>query len=207
MRKIEHQVINGVEYKKCSKCGEWKPLSEFYKCKTSWDNLQSKCKGCDSQHKSQCYQDNKDEILANGKQYYLENKVKILERSKQHYIINKEKKLEYGKHRRNTEYGYAYQVRYDNLKADKKRGWCAVLPSNYPTVEDYIKLLSQPDHYDGKQYSFTEMGVDRIDNNKPHTIDNIVPCSTKNNVKRHTMNYEVFKELLENENNINKNSK
>ena len=45
-------------------------------------------------------------------------------------------------------------------------------------------FLQLPDFYDGKQYHFTEMGIDRIDNSKPHTLDNIVPCSTKNNKKR-----------------------
>jgi DNA-binding CsgD family transcriptional regulator len=35
--------------KPCSKCGEWKPLTEFYKRKISKDRLEGLCKAC-SQH-------------------------------------------------------------------------------------------------------------------------------------------------------------
>lgn len=50
------------ETKKCSKCGEVKPLSEFHKFKHSKDGLKPRCKPCNifdankyaSEHKEEC---------------------------------------------------------------------------------------------------------------------------------------------------------
>lgn len=189
-----------MDTKECKKCGETLPLSEFYKNKKCNDGLSSWCKKCMKENSKQHYQENKKEIIENIKQNYQKNKKKILEYhkqyaknnkekiseySKQYYQINKENVLKYYKNFRSTLIGYCYSIRNENISEDKKYGRIGEeLPNNYPTIEDYINLLQQPDFYDGKQYNFNEMGLDRIDNNKPHTIDNVVPCSTVNNRKR-----------------------
>lgn len=40
------QQIKAVEEKKCSKCGETKPISEFLPRKVSKDGYRGQCKGC-----------------------------------------------------------------------------------------------------------------------------------------------------------------
>lgn len=41
--------------KKCSKCGEHKAVSEFYKDKTKADGLRCSCKGCQGAHQKKAY--------------------------------------------------------------------------------------------------------------------------------------------------------
>lgn len=153
------------------------------------------------QYKKQWYTKNKEAISEYRKQWYTENK----ERIKQYYQENKEAMAEYQKQWRteNKEYqnqwhatlkGYCNNIRNANIQKDRKYGRIDdELPSNYPTIEDYMELLQMPDFYDGKQYHFTEMGLDRIDNSLPHTLDNIVPCTTQHNRERHLMSFDEFK--------------
>ena len=44
--KHPHQTIDGVEGKTCSLCGDWKPLTDYYKRAAGWDGLQPVCKAC-----------------------------------------------------------------------------------------------------------------------------------------------------------------
>ena len=69
--------------KKCIKCGEVKPFSEFCKDKTRADGLNNKCKKCVKQYNTE----NKEYF----KNYYTENKDKIKECHKKYRIENKDK--------------------------------------------------------------------------------------------------------------------
>ena len=93
-----------MQLKKCSKCGEEKPLEEFYKDKIKKDGRSSYCKICSSQRCKRYYQKNseviknassnwqknnrdkrnawvkkwkdihRDEVRASGREYYRKNK-------------------------------------------------------------------------------------------------------------------------------------
>ena len=43
-----HRVIDGIETKRCSKCGKWTEVSGFYKRSNARDGLESHCKRCKS---------------------------------------------------------------------------------------------------------------------------------------------------------------
>lgn len=43
---IARRVIRGIIYKKCSKCHEYHPESEFNRCTKATDHLQSYCRPC-----------------------------------------------------------------------------------------------------------------------------------------------------------------
>ena len=45
-RRNPHKDIDGVEHKRCCRCKEWKILTHFNKCKSSWDNLGKRCRDC-----------------------------------------------------------------------------------------------------------------------------------------------------------------
>ncbi len=168
-----------MEIKKCSRCGRELPLESFTKLKTSKDGLDYWCKECKRECRKQNYQSNRECELEQMKRYRQEHKEERAQKWKQYY---------------NTLRGFAICSRNGEITADRKHGRIQEdsLPINYPTLEEWMELLLLPDFYDGKQYHFTEMGVDRIDNNKPHIWGNIIPASTAHNKERGRMSFEEY---------------
>jgi len=83
--------------KRCSKCGEVKPVGEFGKSKVSKNGLQSRCKECfkkyyeENKEKIAEYRENNKEHCAEyQKKYNEDNKEKIAEYRENIVIINKE---------------------------------------------------------------------------------------------------------------------
>lgn len=165
----------------CSKCGRELPLECFGKHKRMKDGLQAWCKSCNKQYNKQWYADNTEAIKQQHKQWHAEHRDERIEKMKLYYA---------------TIEGYARSIRKANLKKDRKQGRIAADEDPLPSLEYYIWALQQPDFYDGKHYPFTEMGLDRIYNDKPHTFANVVPCSTKNNVRKGRKSFEEFCELM-----------
>ena len=106
-------MLAHMKEKKCTKCGEVKPFSEYQKNKQAKNGLRSECKVCKNayykankevfternnrhrennpEYREQYYKENKDRILAYQKQYQKENKESIAEYQKQYYKAKKEK--------------------------------------------------------------------------------------------------------------------
>jgi hypothetical protein len=61
------------ENKKCSKCGQIKPLNEFNKNKTKKNGVSSLCKLCHSEYRKKHYLGNKDKVLKQVAEYNLKN--------------------------------------------------------------------------------------------------------------------------------------
>jgi hypothetical protein len=59
--------------KVCTKCGETKPLSEFYKASTTRDGLRGDCKTCFKRRAANWYQENRDHVIARVKKWQAEN--------------------------------------------------------------------------------------------------------------------------------------
>jgi hypothetical protein len=184
----------------CSKCGRELPLSEFNKDRTRKDGLQTYCKDCRKQYMKQYnkeyYVEHRDERIEYIKQWKVDNLEYDKQYKKQWYADNPEYNKQYMKQWRSTIEGYANMIRYNNLQADRNQGRIRANEDPLPSLEEYIELLQQRDYYDGEQYHWSEMGLDRIDNSKPHTLDNVVPCSTAHNVQRGTMPFEEFKAIF-----------
>jgi len=118
-------------FKRCSKCGEIKPISEFNKDISRKDGCASSCKACKklyrlenkeriseyrkeyypryrlehekelSEYKKEYYKTNKASILQKNRKYYVENRASILESNKDYYEKNREHTLEVAKRYRN----------------------------------------------------------------------------------------------------------
>ena len=71
--------------KECSCCHEMKLASEFNKCKSRADKLQTKCKECSKKRHQEYYQDNKDKIKEKSKKYNQENKKRNKEKKRKYY--------------------------------------------------------------------------------------------------------------------------
>lgn len=65
--------------KKCKKCGETKPHTDFNKCATNRDRLRGSCKDCGKKSSKAYYDKNKIELYEKAKLWKLENKEKLLE--------------------------------------------------------------------------------------------------------------------------------
>lgn len=137
------------------------------------------------EQRKQYYQDNAENL----KEYYQENAERIKERKKQYRKENAERYKEYIKQYRQTPFGRASHLLGTYNQADKKynRGK-GDLTAKW-IVEN---IFSQPCHYNCGESDWKKMGCDRIDNSKPHTMDNVVPCCEKCNTKRGNKTYEEF---------------
>ena len=136
------------------------------------------------------YKKNKKKMLQQCKEWALRNPEKVKarqERAKARYRYDENgKRREYQKIYRarpevKTHYNAYYKdkrkeakYRYNNNKKKaKERGLEFTL-----TFEQYENLISQPCHYSGESIlGNSGVGLDRIDNSKGYTIDNVLPCA------------------------------
>ena len=80
--------------KKCTKCNQEKPFTNFTKHPTTRDGYASRCKPCVAVEVEKWKNKNIERVKKRQQQWYLDNKEKVNKRSieynKQHYIDNKE---------------------------------------------------------------------------------------------------------------------
>ena len=68
--------IDGVMYRKCIKCQEYKIFDEFYKDKNRTFGVGNKCKICFEEYREKYYKQNKEHYRGYKKKYYEQNKEK-----------------------------------------------------------------------------------------------------------------------------------
>jgi len=92
MRRKPHIFINGVEHKECCHCKAVLPIcpENFNKNKQRWDGLEQRCRPCCKKY----YNENREPILENKRQYLVKNKPKIQLYRKQYRENNHEKLAE-----------------------------------------------------------------------------------------------------------------
>lgn len=78
------------QLKRCSKCGELKPPSEFYHSARSSDGAQKWCKTCCSVYAKGWREKNAEALKDKSRQYRTENSAAIKERGRQYYAENAE---------------------------------------------------------------------------------------------------------------------
>ena len=141
----------------------------------------------------------RDKVLEGKKQYYLKHKKEIKQENKQwrdkhpnymsKYMLKyREEHPECDKERYQTPMGRASNLVSNYQLADRNanRGECTL--SAKWVVEN---IFTKPCHYCGKE-GWDAIGCDRIDNSKPHTPDNVVPCCYECNCKRNRTPYDEY---------------
>ena len=115
--------MSDVKTKKCLKCCEEKPLTDFYKDRRAKDGLFSHCKSCVKKY----YKENKQAIIERTKKYQQENKEAIRERKKKYNKENKEaireKKKKY--YQDNKEYFNKYRQENKEARREYEKKWRA----------------------------------------------------------------------------------
>ena len=144
-------------------------------------------------YNKQYYLNNKDAFSIHNKQYYNDNAENIKEKRKQYYTEKRHVIIERNKYYYNTLKGYCGHLLRNYISADKEKERIGDnLLQNYISLELLTKIVQQPCFYGCGEADWHNMGIDRIDNSKPHTIDNIVPCCTKCNRERGTKSFDEF---------------
>lgn len=161
------------ETKVCKRCGRELPLSEFNKRKVAKDGYDCWCKECRKEYNKQYREEHKEEKAEYMKQYEQEHKEERTEYFRQYY---------------STPIGRASHLVSGYRQEDKKRnrGECTITPE---WIADNI--FTKPCHWCGET-DWHKLGCDRIDNDKPHTPDNVNPCCEECNKKRGTKDYEEY---------------
>lgn len=131
------------------------------------------------------YRKNNKEKIA---EYRQANKEKITEYSSAYRADHKAEIAAY----RATPFGRASHLVGSYRREDRKynRGECTVTPE---WMVDNI--FTQPCHYCGET-DWHKLGCDRIDNNLPHTPDNVVPCCWECNNKKQKTPYDEYMRLI-----------
>ena len=80
--------------KRCSKCGETKPLAEFSKDKSRRDGLDCRCKECCRSYHRRYYEANRDAVLEHVRRYREENRDAVLERDRRYREENRDAERE-----------------------------------------------------------------------------------------------------------------
>lgn len=65
------------------------------------------------------------------------------------------------------------------------------------TEEEYLKIISLNCHYCNNKLNKSGIRLDRKENNHPYTKNNVVPCCKICNVAKNNMNYNEFKNWIE----------
>ena len=113
-KRIEHRITNNVEEKYCSKCEQWKRLSDFNKNKQTWDKLRHRCKMC----KQKDNKDRKEYIQKYNKKYWKQTKEQQTIKHKKWYKDNKEHMQKYNKEYREKN---LEKIREQDRKYNEKR--------------------------------------------------------------------------------------
>lgn len=64
--------------KRCSECGEWKPVAEYHSKLDNWDNLSHRCKACRAVATHARYLENRERNLRRGRLAYRRNRERRL---------------------------------------------------------------------------------------------------------------------------------
>ena len=152
----------------CSICHRELPLECFGKSNCTKDGLRYECKECRKQY----YAEHKEEISTKNRERYQKQRENILKNATQYREKHRNELKIKSKEYRETEYGRAYTLLRAYNKADERhhRG------KGDLTVKWIVEnIFTKPCAHCGKT-GWKVIGCNRLDNSKPHTVDNVEPC-------------------------------
>ncbi len=132
---------------------------------------------------------NKETIAERDKAYYEANKETILEQKKAHYEVNKEAIIKQSKAYYRTPRG-----KYVSIKTRAKTD---EIEFSLPFDLYESQLWGKPCHYCGCEIEVT--GLDRKNNDRGYTPDNVVPCCWDCNNEKNTKPYEQYLSEIRNQ--------
>ena len=129
-------------FKRCSKCGQVKPIGDFNKCKMASDGLQRYCKQCKKDVRKEYYKNHRENELKNNAEWRSNNKEKCKALHAEWNILNKDKismqRAEYYKNHRENELKKMAEWRSNNKEKWKayQSEWNSKNPNYYEDYKD-----------------------------------------------------------------------
>jgi Recombination endonuclease VII len=110
-----------VDEKRCCKCGELKPLSEFYEAKACRDGHRNDCKACFSARAREWYRNNRAHAIERAKRWRAENpeRARATQRA-----VNRRRRPAARDHHLRKNFGIS-QADYERMLS-KQGGCCAI---------------------------------------------------------------------------------
>ena len=170
----------------CSVCKEEKPSEEYYNSSNSKNGKVSACKSCSSKRAKAYYKKDKKKYNEASKNWYKNNKDKKLKQNREWINNNVFKRLANIISRRNINlYNSSICISEKDLidiynKQNKK---CF-----------YTGLDMTLERGRGHKYNDEQVSIDRIDSNKPYTLNNICLCCWRVNSMKNNMDTNKFLE-------------
>lgn len=138
----------------------------------------------------------KEEIAACKKDWAVRNKEHVNEKNRNYALANPDKRQKWL-----DKYNQSPKGKYTRLYS----GYCRFDRKRFGTDEhtitkEQIKELIEGVHkctFCGET-DWRKLGLDRIDNNKPHTIDNVHVCCWHCNITRQGRTFEEYMEIINN---------
>lgn len=121
--RINHEMIDSIEYKWCGKCKTYKQIDKFGKSKQTWDNLRPTCKDCLHEYNVQT----KKRKTEYNKLYWQKTMELQKEKNKKWRENNQERFKEHMKQwlEKNKEYKKKKDAEYRKNNWDKKKAYLA----------------------------------------------------------------------------------
>jgi len=171
-----------MKTKICSKCNKTKPISEFSKDRRTKDGLHYWCKKCQSKNAKKYYQENKNNLKKYQRRYYQNNKEKIKKQFKNWRKKNYHRYWTLATLNNHKRSGYIININPDESeKMAKKSIYCPICEFKL-NWSFGIKLRIQSN----------SPTLDRIDNNKILTLNNIQILCKKCNVTKQDRTMQEF---------------
>lgn len=123
-KRIEHEVVDNVELKHCSKCDDWYQLNAFHKDMYAWDLLDCICRKCEKEKANNWRKANPEKArqrdIAN---YYKTDSEKRRRRARKYRRANKDKAKQYNQkwEAKNRERRVQYRKDWRKANPEKKK--------------------------------------------------------------------------------------
>lgn len=163
--------------KKCNKCNEKKPLTEFHKNKTTKDGKERKCKSCYKKQGKKYYKDNSELILKKVKIYRENNLEKITEYKKIYHLNNNKHILKTTKQWKlnNPDKVKEHSKKNYEINKDKIKNYSKKWRDNNP---EYHK-----NHRDSNPQYYREYGYQRYNNDPKFKLKYLLRCRIYQSIK------------------------
>lgn len=155
------------------------------------------------EYKKQYREINKEKLKNSHKEYYIKNRENILQKQKNSKILNREKYLKKSKRYRINNWSGYFISRIKKRSKDR-------FSEDVDFDSDYLKDLFS--RQKGKCYWTNlkmvlevsnknpfQVSIDRLDNNKGYTKDNIVLCCMMINYARNNCDYDTWNDIMKNQ--------